>query len=160
MSERIDELPENELVTTIRNLERELQEIKSKQSVGGEIGLSMNEWFGSFKTSSSYVSLNGSLIVIDFDDWKNYSWYWENIIFTDGGTGWTRLYNITDDVAVPDTEFSTTAVGEANAEYNRTGVLTKYTGIKEFKTQVKITGGGGGQNVNSIKSRMIFKIEN
>lgn len=123
-----------------------------------EASISMNEWFGSYKLSSSYTSLNGSYTVINFDDWEGYDWYFESTYFTDAGTGYVRLFNVTDNVAVTGTEFSTTNVGEANAVYTRSSVLTKPTGTKVFKVQVKIVGGDGvSENVNSMKSRMVFR---
>lgn len=122
-----------------------------------------NEWFGAYKESplDTWISLSGSLTEINFDDWEYHTWYWENIIFTDAGTGYVRLFNVTDNEAVPGTEFSTTTTGEANAEYNRTDPLTKYKGTKQFKTQVKISGGGGSgsnQFVNCMRARMVFRI--
>ncbi len=123
-----------------------------------EASISMNEWFGSYKLSSSYTSLNGSYTVINFDDWEGYDWYFESTYFTDAGTGYVQLFNVTDNVAVTGTEFSTTSVGEANAVYTRSSALTKPTGTKAFRVQVKIVGGNGTtENVNSMKSRMVFR---
>jgi len=107
---------------------------------------------------NSYTSLNGSYMSIIFDDWNGFDWYFESVIFTDAGTGYVRLYNVTDGAEVTGTEFSTTAVGEANAEYYRSSVLTKPTGTKVFRVQVKIVGGNGTtQYINSMKSNMVFR---
>lgn len=119
----------------------------------------MNSWFGSYKLVSTYTTLNGSRVFINFDDWEYHSWYWELIGFTDAGTGSFRLYNVTDSEVVSGTEFSTTAVGEANAVYNRSDILTKYKGTKEFVAQIKIDGGNGTTEfVNCMMSRMVFRI--
>jgi hypothetical protein len=129
------------------------------QKYKGESYIPMNTWFGSYKLSASWTSLNGSLVEINFDDWEAYEWYWESTIFTDAGTGYTRLYNITDDEVVDGTELSTEASGEDNAEYFRTDILTKYIGTKQFKTQLRIQDGNGTtEYVNSMMSRMVFRI--
>lgn len=152
--------PEEKLDSLVRQLNE--QNRLMSNSFGkfkNESYVLMNEWFGSYKLLNSWVSLPGSLVEINFDDWQYHTWYWENIIFTDAGTGYTRLFNVTDNEVVTGTEFSTTAVGEDNAEYNRTNPLTKYNGTKRFKTQVKIDGGNGStQYVNSMMSRMVFRI--
>lgn len=133
-------------------------ELLFSSSFNNESLVPLHSWFGSYKLSASYTSLNGSYMSINFDDWNGYDWYFESVIFTDAGTGYVQLYNITDSAAVAGTEFSTTAVGEANAEYYRSGILTKPTGTKVFKVQVKIVGGNGTtQYVNAMKSNMVFR---
>jgi hypothetical protein len=127
-------------------------------SFNNESIVPIHYWFGSYKLSSSYTSLNGSYISINFDDWKGYDWYFESTIFTDAGTGYVQLYNVTDGAAVSGSEFTTTAIGEANAEYYRSAALTKPTGTKVFKVQVKIVGGNGTtQYINAMKSNMVFR---
>jgi hypothetical protein len=125
-------------------------------SFDNESHILMHYWFGSYKTSASYTNLNGSYTVINFDDWKGRDWYFESTIFTDSGTGYVQLYNVTDGAAVAGTEFTTTAVGEANAEYYRSAALTKPTGTKVFRVQVKKVG-GGADSVNAMKSSMVFR---
>lgn len=125
-------------------------------SFNTESHILMHYWFGSYKTSASYTNLNGSYTVINFDDWDGRDWYFESTIFTDSGTGYVQLYNVTDGAAVAGTEFTTTAVGEANAEYYRSAALTKPTGIKAFRVQVKKVG-GGADSVNAMKSGMVFR---
>lgn len=147
------------------SLERQLNEwariiTQQASTFKNESQILMNYWFGSYKLSSTYTSLPGSIVEINFDDWENHNWYWEATFFTDAGTGSVRLYNVTDGVEVSNTEFSTTQTGEANAVTERTGILTKYRGTKTFKVQVKIDGGNGTtQYVNCISSRQVFKIE-
>lgn len=127
-------------------------------SFNNESIVPLHSWFGSYKLLSSYTSLNGSYMSINFDDWNGFDWYFESVIFTDAGTGYVRLYNVTDGAEVTGTEFSTTAVGEANAEYYRSSVLTKPTGTKVFRVQVKIVGGNGTtQYINAMKSNMVFR---
>lgn len=126
-----------------------------------ETHIQMNEWFGSYKQSSTYTSLPGSTVTINFDDWEAYDWYWENVIFTDVGTCYVRLYNVTDSEAVSDTETSTSVTGEANAVYTRKGPLTKYKGTKVFKTQIKLVNWDSDPEkyANCMTSRMVFRIE-
>lgn len=125
-----------------------------------ESNILMNYWFGSYKLTSGWATLPGSITTIDFDEWQPHAWYWETTIFTDAGTGYVRLYNVTDGEAVSGTEFSTTSTGEDNAEYYRSSQLTKPRGTKTFRVQVRIDGGNGtSQYVNCMKSSMIFKIE-
>ena len=133
-------------------------ELLFSSNFNNESVIPMHYWFGSYKLSASYTNLNGSYMVVDFDDWNGYDWYFESVIFTDAGTGYVQLYNVTDGAAVSGTEFTTTAVGEANAEYYRSSALTKPTGVKAFRVQVKIVGGNGTtQYINAIKSNMVFR---
>lgn len=152
--------PDAKIEALVRQLNEQIRLLNTAYSqFRSESYVPMVEWFGSYKLNSTYTTLNSSITTIDFDDWKGYSWYWENFIFTDIGTGYVRLFNVTDNEAVPGSETTTTAIGEANAEYSRTDILTKYDGVKEFVVQVKIIGGNGtSEYVNCMKSRMVFRI--
>lgn len=119
--------------------------------------INMHGWYGASKEVTTYTNLNGSLTVIDFDDWVGYDWYFESTIFSDSGTCYVQLYNITDGTAVSGTEFSSTAPDEASAEYYRSSVLTKPTGTKVFKVQMKKVGGTPGNFANVMKSAMVFR---
>ena len=82
---RLDYLSENTLVDRIKYLTLQLEEIKTKQSVGGETWLQLTPQFtDSWTNSTSYVDVVGATGKINFNDWKNYNWYWEVVGFADG----------------------------------------------------------------------------
>lgn len=83
--------------------------------------------------------------------------YFECLMFTDGGTGYLRLYNETDSTEFTGSELTTTTVGESNAVLVRSSKLTKPTGAKTIKVQGKRVGGSG--NVNCMVARVVMKIE-
>lgn len=114
------------------------------------------QWDNNWTAGSTYVDVEGSLAAINFDDWADHSWYFEMIGKVDGGTGYYRLYNITDGAEVDGSEITTTST---SFERIRSGSLTKPTGTKEFKIQHRQTGGGAGDLVNSAMSRSIFRID-
>lgn len=153
--------PDEKLDSLVRQLNEWGRAITQQASTfKNESQILMNYWFGSYKLTSTYTDIPGSVVEINFNDWEIHNWYWEATLFTDIGTGSARLYNVTDSVAVPSAEFSTTVVGENNAVTERTGILAKYKGTKTFKVQVKIVGGNGtNEYVNCVKSSQVFKIE-
>jgi hypothetical protein len=114
------------------------------------------QWTDSWTTNSTYTDIQGSLGTINFDDWTGHTWYFEMIGKTDAGTGYYRLYNITTDEPVENSEISTTST---TATRIRSDILPKPDGEHEFKIQHRIDGGNGTtEYVNSMMSRMVFRI--
>lgn len=115
------------------------------------------QWDNSWTTNSTYTDITGSLIELDFNDWPNHAMYLEMIGKTDMGTGYWRLYNITDSGAVSNSEISTTSTSAVRI---RSSALPKLTQTKSFKIQHKIEGGDGTNDfVNSIMSKVIFRAD-
>lgn len=79
--------------------------------------------------------------------------------FTDDGTGWWQLYNVTDGVVIAGSEISTTSTNSSAPPLITTGELTKPTGTKIIKIQHKQTGGGGSGLVNSVMSSHLFSFD-
>lgn len=158
---RIDNLPENALAEQIQYLTSQLEEIKSKQSVGGETWLQLTpQYTNSWTNSTSYQYITGSFADINFEDWSNYNWYWEVIGFADGTANAVyRLYNDTDGTEVSSSEMTATAHSSTNPNILRSSMLTKLTGTKRFRVQVKRSGGSGSDYANCIMARIVFKIE-
>lgn len=155
---RLDHLSENTLVERIKYLTLQLEEIKTKQSIGGETWLQLTpQWTDSWTNLTTFQFVTGSFGKIDFNDWRNYNWYWEVIGFTDGGTAHYRLWNDTDSEAVADSEITTTITDSNNPAFLRSPILTKYDGDKVFRVQVRRQGGSGYANV--VMARIIFKVE-
>lgn len=158
MTKRLENLTENTLVEKIKYLEEQLKDMKTLQTVGSESWLQISsQWQWNWTSNTSYTSLVPSRGVIDFDTWMNYSMYFECLMFTDGGTGYLRLYNETDSTEFTGSELTTTTVGESNAVLVRSSKLTKPTGAKTIKVQGKRVGGSG--NVNCMVARVVMKIE-
>lgn len=111
------------------------------------------QWDNSWTTSTSYQAVSGSFAAVDFDDWQTHNIYLEVIGKVDGGTGFYHLYNITAAAIVANSEISTTSTTPVRL---RSIALTKPTGINVFRLQHKLTGGGGGDFVNSVMSRIVF----
>lgn len=107
-------------------------------------------------SNSSYTDVEGSLVEINFNDWPNHTMYLEVVGFTDAGTGFWDLYNITDSGIVTSSEISTTSTSSVRV---RSSALGKLTGTKTFKLRHKIVGGGGGDLVNSVMSRVLFRAD-
>lgn len=158
---RLDYLSENTLVERIKYLTLQLEEIKTKQSIGGETWLQLTPQFtGSWNNNTTYDYVVGAFAKIDFNDWKNYNWYLEVIGFADNSAhGYYRLRNETDGVIVPDSELIATASVQTAPNILRTPMLTKYDGVKDFRLQVRRQGGSGTDYANVIMARMIFKVE-
>ena len=158
---RLENLSENTLVERIKYLTLQLEEIKTKQSVGGETWLQLTPQFtDSWTNSTSYVDVVGATGKINFNDWKNYNWYWEVVGFADGSaSGLYELYNVTDGVSVPDSEITATASSSSTPDFIRSPILTKLEGEKVFKVRVRRSGGTGSDYANVIMARMIFKVE-
>lgn len=155
---RLDNLSENALIEQINYLSQQLDEIKSKQSIGGETWLQMTpQWTDSWTNLTTYQFVTGAWGEINFSDWKNYNWYFEVVGFTDGGTAYYRLWNQTDGEVVPGSEITTTATSSASPGFVRSSLLDKYDTTKVIRVQVKRVGGSGYANV--VMARMIFKIE-
>jgi hypothetical protein len=151
--------PDQKIESLVRQLNDQNRLISNSfAAFKNESVISTSEWFGAYKRVDAWVTLPYQT-TINFDDWEYHTWYWENVIFTDAGTGYVQLFNVTDNEVVPGTEYTTTTVGEENAEYNRTGPLEKYKGTKVFKVQLRISGGNGtSEYVNCMMSRMVFRI--
>ena len=115
------------------------------------------QWDNSWTTSDTYVDVSGSEVnSIDFADWTDHTWYFEIIGKTDDGTGSFQLYNVTAAAAVSGSEITTTSTSIVRI---RSVAITKPTGVNTIKVQHKQTGGGGAGLVNSIMSRVIFRID-
>lgn len=116
------------------------------------------QWTDIWTELDSYQDATGSLIEINFNDWPDHTFYFEVVGKVDAGTGYWRLYNITDSVAMSESEMSSTST---TAVRLRSSEITKPYGTKEFKVQHYIDGGNGTTDfVNTIMSRIIFSIDN
>ncbi len=105
---------------------------------------------------NTYQDVEGSLVAVDFNDWPNHNMYLEVVGKTDSGTGFWDLYNITDSGIVTGSEISTVSTTSVRL---RSSALPKLTGTKTFKLRHKIVGGGGGDFVNSVMSRILFRAD-
>lgn len=106
--------------------------------------------------SASYVDVEGAESVVNFDDYAGYKMYFEVQGYTDAYTGYFQLYNDTDSEAVSGSEINTT---ETTATRVRSDEIVKPQGTKTIKVQHKISTGGGGDEVNTLKARIIFILE-
>lgn len=108
-----------------------------------------------FTNVAPYVSIPDFLTNIDFDDWVDMDWYFEATLASGPGTGYVRLYNNTDSIAVPGSVISHTTASYVS---KRVGPLTKYTGTKELVVQYGHTPSGGPTDfVNLTIARHIFR---
>lgn len=114
------------------------------------------QWTDSWTVNSTYTNVEGSFIEITFSDFPDHEFYFEMIGKTDAGTGYWRLYNNTDSVAITESEITSTST---SFERIRSSAITKPSGTKEFIIQHKIVGGDGAtEYVNSGMSRIILRL--
>jgi hypothetical protein len=103
---------------------------------------------------TSYQDVEGANVLIDFSQYVGYKMFLEVQGYVDSGTGSFKLYNTTDSADMTNAEITTT---QTSAERVRSSEITKpESGEKTVKLQHKITGGGGGDKVYSVKGRIIF----
>lgn len=131
-------------------IKREFQQLGASRSIWLDLAPA-NE-----NTNTSYSDVDGSEILINFDDFAGYKMYLELQGNVDGGTGSFQLYNVTDSAAISSSEVTTsgTTVGRI-----RSSEITKPIGQKTLKLQSKITGGGMGDKVYQSKTRIVFELE-
>jgi len=114
------------------------------------------QWTDSWTVNSAYTDVEGSFIEVVFSDFPDHELYFEMVGKVDAGTGYWRLYSITDDAAVTGSEITGT-----NTDFDRlrSSVITKPSGTKEFKIQHKLVDGDGStEYVNSGMSRIILRL--
>lgn len=161
MDNRVNNLSDYTVEQTLKELKTALEEIKTRQSLSGEVWLQTTpQWDGSWTTLSTYQYVTGSFALINFNDWQIFNWYFEVIGFVDAGTGYFRLMNITDNEVVAESEIFTTAPDQFTADRIRSVALPKPTGSKLFRVQIRIEGGNGTTEfVNCIMSRIVMRVE-
>ena len=108
-----------------------------------------------FTDSSSYVAYDDCRVQINFTDWVDHSMYFECVMKTGAGTGWMRLYNVTDSSELSGSEISTTST---TATQVRSSEITKLTGTKIFREEEKITDGGAAYT-DVYMGRVIFRFD-
>lgn len=157
---RVDDLPENQLLEMIKDLQRQLDEIKGRQTIGSEIMIQMSpQWTDNWTASTSPQTVTGGFATIDFDAWKNYDLYFEAIGFGDGtANAKFDLYNVTAGSSMSGSEVTSTAHSSASPAVVRSTKLTKPTGVVSFKARYWRDGGGGGDLANCIMARLVFKV--
>lgn len=92
-----------------------------------------------FTDQSTYQAYNDCQIQVDFSDWVDHSMFFECVMKTGAGTGYMKLYNLTDTADLSGSEISTTSTSTVSV---RSSAITKLTGVKDFREEQKITGGG------------------
>jgi hypothetical protein len=113
------------------------------------------QWDSSWTNTSTYEAVIGSLNSITFTDFPDHEFYFEMVGFTDAGTGYWRLFNATDGVALEDSELSTTSTVPVRL---RSAKIPKPSTTKSIIIEHKIVGGAGDDYVNSVMSRLVFRL--
>lgn len=153
-----EESLEQRLIKKISDLEQIVQEIRTnqvKKLIQESYIQGHPQWDNSWTQSDSYVDITGSLRQINFDDYKNNTYYFEMIAKVDDGTGYFQVMNADTSVALSGSELITTSTSPVRL---RTGAVTKPTGTVNLKLQHKQTGGAGTGFVNSIMSSHVFRV--
>lgn len=135
-----------ELTTQITSILRRLTSVefsaqKSFYSIflqPREISVSLNLGIIS-EVSATYADIDGMLVDVDFDNWDDFDWYFDVVAKATSGETFVQIYNVDDTAIITGSEISTT-----NTSYNniRSTKLTKLTGTKTLKIQIKNVGGG------------------
>lgn len=108
-----------------------------------------------FTNVAPYVDIPDFLTKLDFSDWNDMEWFFEATLKAGTGTGKVRLYNVTDAVAVTESEVTTTSTSYVSV---RSGSIPKPSGVKTYVVQYGHTpSGGGGDYINLTICRHIFR---
>lgn len=114
------------------------------------------QWTDSWTELATYQDVEGSFVEVTFSDFPDHEFYFEMVGKVDAGTGYWRLYNITDSEAVVGSEITSTST---IFERVRSSIITKPVGTKEFKIQHYLSGGDlATEFVNSGMSRVILRL--
>ena len=108
--------------------------ISSEITTPREVNVSFGNW--SYTNNTNYETLYNCACKIDFNDWADSRCYLEVTGKTGGGTAYYQLYNITDGVAIPSSEVTTTAT---TATVFRGSAFTKPSGSKQLALQYKVS---------------------
>ena len=120
----------------------------------GEYWLQLSpQW--QFALNTAYVAVDGSLVQVNFDDLADKDVYFEVTAKTDAGTGYYKLYNVTDTADIAGTELSTASTSPVIL---RSSALTIPTGTKELSVYYKCDGGDGvTEYVNCIVAKLVIR---
>jgi hypothetical protein len=112
----------------------ELSKISKKREIRHTIKASSDTW-----TDASYTSKpEWGLIMLNWDNFDGAIAYLEIASKVSGGTGYIRLYNLTDDMPVEGSEIVITST---DYTVQRSSTLTLPSGNKVYVLQAYITGG-------------------
>ena len=109
-----------------------------------------------FSLSTSYVTVDGSLVQVNFSDLDGWDVFLEVTGKTDAQTGYFQLYNVTDVAAFTGSELSTASTDPVIL---RTSALTKPSGTKSIALQYKIPDGDEAtEYVNAITAKLVVRL--